>query len=554
MADVVRTIVKGRAYLRKRDLAKVVDIDEFRQAYVIRYYSEMDCLQCPRKSVRFSKEYCAPCLSYHGKNSLTDEVNIEGKLYISVPLGAMRSIERTLEVELKIIKDLRKYPKMAKRYKVVIDLYDGTPAPDGTMRVDQRGAIDAWKAAGCVGVINASPRSGKTALAVAASVELQAKTLIITGSSDLNQQFWDTYCGDGSRRIRATNIPPKRVVMVDKMSDFDMPHDVAIITYQKFIRETADERIMEYINNNFQLVIVDECHNLGAQAYGEFLHKLDIPYRLGLSATPRRKDGKFKLSAAILGDTVVKTAKVGLKPTIHIRETNRLAGRNYRAWHKLSDLFESDEVRNQQIVDMAFEMLDVRNHAAVLIPVDRSNHIDALVEALNDKQLQRHRKDRNEPDIIAMSLDGRTPKGAAREKKFAEFDDPNSPFKILVAQRKMVKEGIDLKRPSCVICPIPMSASITEGAPLFEQLSYRASTYQEGKRKPEVFILADASLVLEKMIQGLLRFEVLRNDIARIGDRRGIYYVDDSCHKFLGGTGTTSIEDAGKLGGVRIRR
>ena|ERR1700740_1546575 len=295
MAQVVRTLVKGRLYLRKRDLAEVADPQEVVKAFRVRSFDEMTCKRCPNLESRFSRAVCGPCPAYHGQIDLAEEITIERKHYISFPLGAQRGIEKQLDIKLRIPKghDLRKYPRMAKKYKVIIDLYDGTPAPDGTTRINQKKAVDDWLDAGGVGVIRAGPRSGKTVLAVAISVELGVKTLVVTDSTDLLNQFWDTYSGDGKKRARVSNIPGKRVIRINKMEDFLKPHDVALINYQKFIRDTADARIKTFINGKYGLLIGDEVHMASAQAYASFLLKLDIPLRLGLSATPRRKDGRY---------------------------------------------------------------------------------------------------------------------------------------------------------------------------------------------------------------------------------------------------------------------
>jgi superfamily II DNA or RNA helicase len=555
MAQRVRTLIKGKLYLRQRDLEKVVaNTDDIIRAYRVRAFNEMSCRSCPHLDERFSREHCGPCEHYNGKIELAERLRIDGNKYISLPLGAQRSIERKLDIKLKVPEgfDLRKYPAMAKRYKLTIDLYDGTPAPDGTTRINQEKAVEDWLAGGGIGVIRAGARSGKTVLAVAISVKLRLKTLVVTDSTDLLDQFWDTYCGDGVSRICATNMPAERVIKINKMEDFLKPHDVALINYQKLIRETADARIEAFIRGKYGLLVGDEVHMAAAQAYASFLLKLDVPFRLGLSATPKRKDGRYHVAEAVYGPVIVSLNKVGLKPLVKIHRTGRFAGRSQRAWHMISAMIVEDKVRNKQIVDQAFAAID-RGHKAALIALDQTEHIDNITEMLNDRAYEEHRKNRNLPEITAMKIDGRTV-GKARKAKFDEFDAEGAPYKFLVAQRKIVKQGIDLKRPSCVIMPIPMSAKPGEGAPLFEQLSWRGSTPYHGKCQPEAIVFADDSGVLEGIINGLLRWEVMKNDVAQVGDKRGIYHVDDSCYKFMETSGKSTNVSYGKVGGVVIRR
>lgn len=550
MAQTVRTLVKGRLYLRERDVAKVADPRMVVKSFRIRSYDEMTCRSCENLDERFTKSICGECPSYKGRIDLAEQIRFDNKNWLAFPLGAQRAAEKALDIKVKVIKDLRVFPKMRKKYKVTVDLFDGTPAPDGTTRINQQKAVADWLAGGGIGVIQAGARSGKTVLACSISVEVGLKTIIVANNSTLLDQFWDTYCGDGSHRVVATNIPPERVVIINKMEDFLKPHDVALVNYQKFIRQTGDARIAKFINNEYGLLIGDEIHGAAAQSYGSFLLKLVVPYRLGLTATPKRKDGRYHIAAATFGPVIVKLDKVGLKPLIKIARTGLFPNKQQRAWHLLSKMWTTSEERNKQIVKLAFKAVRA-GHKAVLIPVDQHQHIDTLVEMLNAKALKLHRDNRNLPEITAMAFDGRIPK-KLRPAKLSVFDEPDSQFQFLVAQRSLVKEGIDLKRPSCVICPIPMSASPKDGAPLFEQLSYRGSTAYHGKRQPEVIIMADDLPFAERMIQGLLRWEILRNDVDAVGDKKGLYFVDDSCRKFM--ETATGIKGEARLGGVVIRR
>ncbi len=546
----VRTLVKGRLYMRERDIAKVADPDMVIKAFRVRSYDDMTCRRCENFEERFSRKYCLPCDAYKGRIDLAEQLRIDGNKYIAFPLGAQTSVERRLGIRTKVTEDMREFPRMRTKAKVIVDLYDGTPAPDGTTRINQKKAVEDWLDGGGIGTIQAGARSGKTVLACVIAARLRLKTLVVADNDTLLGQFWDTFCGDGSERVVATNIPPERVIIIRKMEDFLKPHDVALVTYQKFIRDTADARIAAFINGKYGLLIGDEIHGAAAHAYGSFLLKLAIPYRLGLTATPKRKDGRYHVAEATYGPVIVKLDKVGLKPLIKVHKTGCYPGRTQRAWHILSGMWAADKKRNQQIVKLAWDAIDA-GHKAVIIPLDRTEHIDSITEALNAVAYQRHRENRDLPEVVALTFDGRIPTGKPRERKLKEFE--NGDYLFLVAQRSLVKQGVDLKKPSCVVCPIPMSAKPKEGAPLFEQLSYRGSTPVHGKRQPEVIIMADDLPYAEKMLQGLMRWEVLRNDVERVGNKRGLYHVDDSVRKFME-TASAGVAGESRLGGVVIRR
>jgi superfamily II DNA or RNA helicase len=65
--------------------------------------------------------------------------------------------------------------------------------------------------------------------------------------------------------------------------------------------------LRKYPRSLFQgigFLIVDECHTVGSPLFSQALHRLQAPYTLGLSATPKRADGMDKLFRMQLGQQV----------------------------------------------------------------------------------------------------------------------------------------------------------------------------------------------------------------------------------------------------------
>ena len=60
------------------------------------------------------------------------------------------------------------------------------------------------------------------------------------------------------------------------------------------------------IFKDFGFTIIDECHHIGAETFSKSLFKINSYYMLGLSATPKRKDGLSKVFELFLGDYVYK--------------------------------------------------------------------------------------------------------------------------------------------------------------------------------------------------------------------------------------------------------
>src|SRR5581483_9701089 len=56
----------------------------------------------------------------------------------------------------------------------------------------------------------------------------------------------------------------------------------------------------------FGLVVFDECHHLPSEAYALAARSCLAPYRLGLTATPERADGRDAMLVDLVGPTVYR--------------------------------------------------------------------------------------------------------------------------------------------------------------------------------------------------------------------------------------------------------
>jgi superfamily II DNA or RNA helicase len=63
---------------------------------------------------------------------------------------------------------------------------------------------------------------------------------------------------------------------------------------------------MEHVGNRFGMVVFDECHHLPSEAYALAARQCLAPYRLGLSATPERADGRHEVFKELIGPIVYR--------------------------------------------------------------------------------------------------------------------------------------------------------------------------------------------------------------------------------------------------------
>lgn len=74
--------------------------------------------------------------------------------------------------------------------------------------------------------------------------------------------------------------------------------------------------------SSFGLMITDETHRIAAESFVTLCNTIDAKLRLGLSATPDRKDGKEVLLHAHIGPVLVRTKLLTLTPKVLRFNTN----------------------------------------------------------------------------------------------------------------------------------------------------------------------------------------------------------------------------------------
>ncbi len=150
-------------------------------------------------------------------------------------------------------------------------------------RDHQRDALVAWRQQQSRGVVSLPTGAGKTILAVLAMVATQRPTLIIVPTIDLLHQ-WQT--------ILMRYFEGPIGVLGGGMRDLQ---PLTVATYD------SAHIMVESIGHRFGLLVFDECHHLPATQYQMIARGSIAPFRLGLSATVERTDGREDLIYELLG-------------------------------------------------------------------------------------------------------------------------------------------------------------------------------------------------------------------------------------------------------------
>ncbi len=138
----------------------------------------------------------------------------------------------------------------------------------------QSEAVDAWQASSKRGVISLPTGAGKTFIAILLIAETQRSTLVHVPTIDLMHQWYSVLTeylgkdvglyGGGYRELKP----------------------LTVTTYQSAVMHAS------HYGARFGLAIFDECHHLPGEQYQYTAISSIAPYRLGLTATPERVDGK----------------------------------------------------------------------------------------------------------------------------------------------------------------------------------------------------------------------------------------------------------------------
>lgn len=153
----------------------------------------------------------------------------------------------------------------------------------------QREALAAWQAAKGRGVVVLPTGAGKTLVGLLALCWARRDGLIMVPTLDLMQQWYAL--------LRAA-FPDHEIGLIG--GGYHEPQPLTIATYDSAARH------VERLGDRFGLLIFDEVHHLPSEFYRVIAEFSLAPYRLGLTATPERGDGRDADLPALVGPIVYR--------------------------------------------------------------------------------------------------------------------------------------------------------------------------------------------------------------------------------------------------------
>jgi superfamily II DNA or RNA helicase len=172
-------------------------------------------------------------------------------------------------------------------------------------------AIENWVQAGKLGTIALPTGSGKTIIALQAIEKLRLKTLIVTPTIEMLNQWKQML-------VHWLCIPEDKIGLY--YGSEKQIRDITIITFQSGHRKInseveaddeikVDETLIDEIgklSESVGFLIMDEGHHSAAPVFMRIMTKIKSRYRMSLTATPYREDKNETLAFLAMGDVVLQ--------------------------------------------------------------------------------------------------------------------------------------------------------------------------------------------------------------------------------------------------------
>ncbi len=266
----------------------------------------------------------------------------------------------------------------------------------------------------------APPGFGKTAVAAAVVSKRSVNTLVLVHKTILLEQW-------AKRLSEYFEIDIKSIGILGKgKKKLNGRLDVATLQSLKNRAELIE---------NYSQIIIDESHHMPAVSFEIPLKRFRGKYVLGLSATPKRKDGMEAIMYLQCGSIAHEaTRKNTLKHTLKTISTS------YDTFYDhfgmmLSEMME-DEVRNRLILDEIMRY----STRKILILSERIEHLNILWHLLQAKGIE------------AVLLHGGL---KTKEKRIQFIKTENA--SIILSTSSYIGEGIDIGHLDTIVFTMPIS-------------------------------------------------------------------------------------------------
>ena len=376
------------------------------------------------KALTYKIKKNIPGATHFSQFEIIKNYKLIGKTIISIPIGRQDLIPSSYEIIDKRILHELPFPnpklEMLPAQKEVYDQVDDT----------------------CF--INAMVGWGKTFCALNIARKLGQKTLIVCHNTMLRDQWADEV-------EKLYGMPVGTI----GSGEFDIDHSIVVGNIQTLTK------IIPRIAKEFGTIIIDEAHHCPATTFTAFIDGMYARYKIGLSGTIMRKDGKHILFKDFFGPKLYQPPQSNtLTPSVQIIKTG-IALAQGEPWVKKMNILLYDPDYQQLIARIA--NLQIQKGHKVLIIADRVEFLQQVGELIGKE---------------CVCITGGTTYEERTELKRQIEEGEKS---CIAGSRQIFAEGISVNILSCVILAGPIANDV-----LLEQIVGRIQRMHPNKLDPLV--------------------------------------------------------------------
>lgn len=261
--------------------------------------------------------------------------------------------------------------------------------------------------------------------------------------------------------------------------DFVIAMVHSLVNHVAAVKNGDPTKYPKNVFDGFGTVLIDECHRIGASTWSEVMKFIPARYRVGLTATPRRKDGAEDVFRMHIGPIVYKAHSQPIVPKLRklatIAELQDVEGwqKIDGDWHRhktskdnliLSQIetqLSNNEFRTRQIAEVIVgaaadqrkslvissrieHLWDLKNEIAKLNP-------NLTVDAYTGSWFVLDEHGNRTVKKIKGKLEPKTKTRTEEELEQAEK------AQVVLATKQMVEEGLDIPAVDALFLTMPMS-------------------------------------------------------------------------------------------------
>jgi len=386
----------------------------------------MECTAELQKQIDDELTYAIPTHNPLDPPQIIKNMGLIRNGLISMPIGRMDLIPDHYEIVDKRIEKPVEFPEFK---------FDLRPSQkDVYDEIEDNAIVNAWVS------------WGKTFTGLAIAGKLGQKTLVVTHTVSLRNQW--------AKEVKKVyGIEPGII----GSGQFNLDAPIVIGNTQTLYRN------IDKIRKEFGTIILDEMHHVSSPTFSKILDTNYCRYKIGLSGTIERKDGKHVVFRDYFGSKLFKPPKENyMTPSIHLvhSEIRFMDGAKIPWANRVTKLANDEEYRHT--IAMLAAGYAARGHK-VLVVSDRVGFLKTCAELTGEK---------------AVCVTGEV-SHEEREKLVDRilYGDAN----VLYGTQAIFSEGISVDNLSCLILGTPVN-----NEPLLTQLVGRVIRKKEGKIDPVV--------------------------------------------------------------------